>query len=158
MGERVGRGGRGRGPKGGNDERVDELNGQGNDQVLGANGGVEGVNKNVEGVNGGVRGSPDFSMIIAQQLQNLLPAMLAQVSNQGNVGNQNSNVVNENVQENVRNVIVNENRLEFCPSHEMQKLETELWNHAMVGAGHVAYTDRFHELARYKGLKTKQKR
>nr|GEX76793.1 reverse transcriptase domain-containing protein [Tanacetum cinerariifolium] len=37
---------------------------------------------------------------------------------------------------------------EFCPSHEMQKLETELWNHAMVGAVHAAYTDRFHELAR----------
>ncbi|GJR37710.1 putative reverse transcriptase domain-containing protein [Tanacetum coccineum] len=37
---------------------------------------------------------------------------------------------------------------EFCPSHEMQKLESELWNHAMVEAGHAAYTDRFHELAR----------
>nr|GEU31569.1 hypothetical protein [Tanacetum cinerariifolium] len=37
---------------------------------------------------------------------------------------------------------------EFCPSHEMQKLEIELWNHAMVGLGHAAYTDRFHELAR----------
>ncbi|GKG01839.1 reverse transcriptase domain-containing protein, partial [Tanacetum coccineum] len=37
---------------------------------------------------------------------------------------------------------------EFCPSHEMKKLESELWNHAMVGAGHVAYTDMFHELAR----------
>ncbi|GKE53634.1 hypothetical protein Tco_1488790 [Tanacetum coccineum] len=32
--------------------------------------------------------------------------------------------------------------------HEMQKLESELMNHAMVGAGHAAYTDRFHELAR----------
>ncbi|GJX57029.1 hypothetical protein Tco_0286926 [Tanacetum coccineum] len=30
----------------------------------------------------------------------------------------------------------------------MQKLETEFWNHAMVGAGHSAYTDRFHELGR----------
>ncbi|GJV56762.1 hypothetical protein Tco_1457767 [Tanacetum coccineum] len=80
-GERVGRGGRGRRPREGNDERVDELNGQGNDQGLGANGG------------------------------NLLPAMLAQVSNQGNVGNQNGNVVNENVQENVGNVIVNGNRV-----------------------------------------------
>nr|GEY17657.1 putative reverse transcriptase domain-containing protein [Tanacetum cinerariifolium] len=40
-GERVGRSGRGRGPRGGNDEGVDELNGQGNDQGLGANGGVE---------------------------------------------------------------------------------------------------------------------
>nr|GFC09044.1 reverse transcriptase domain-containing protein [Tanacetum cinerariifolium] len=37
---------------------------------------------------------------------------------------------------------------EFCPSHEMKKLETELWNHAMVGAVHAAYTDRFLELAR----------
>ncbi|GJS45026.1 putative reverse transcriptase domain-containing protein [Tanacetum coccineum] len=27
-------------------------------------------------------------------------------------------------------------------------LETELWNHAMMGAGHAAYTDTFHELAR----------
>nr|GEY19595.1 putative reverse transcriptase domain-containing protein [Tanacetum cinerariifolium] len=68
--ERVGISGRGRGPRGGNDKHVDELNGQGNDQGLGANG------------------------------------------------------------------------------HEMQKLETELWNHAMFEAGHAAYTDRFHELAR----------
>ncbi|GJW76833.1 hypothetical protein Tco_0138515 [Tanacetum coccineum] len=82
----------------------------------------EGVNRNVEGVNGGVGGAPDFSTIIAQQLQNLLPAMLAQVSNRGNVGNQNGNVVNENVQ--------------------------EVANYAMVGAGHDAYTDRFHEFAR----------
>nr|GFA37004.1 hypothetical protein [Tanacetum cinerariifolium] len=37
--------------------------------------------------------------------------------------------------------------VEFCPSHEMQKLETELWIHAMVGAGHSEYTDRFNELA-----------
>ncbi|GJY67883.1 putative reverse transcriptase domain-containing protein [Tanacetum coccineum] len=36
---------------------------------------------------------------------------------------------------------------EFCLSHEMQKLETKLWNHVMVKAGHAAYTDRFHELA-----------
>ncbi|GKE34119.1 putative reverse transcriptase domain-containing protein [Tanacetum coccineum] len=163
-------------------------------------GGVEGVNRNVKGANGG---TPDFSTIIAQQLQNLLPAMLAQVSNRGNVGNQNGNVVNENVQENVGNVIVNGNRVgcsykEFLACnpkeydgkggvvvltrwiekmesvydmsgcsidqkvkynagsfvgkaltcHEMQKLESELWNHAMVGASHAAYTDRFHELAR----------
>ncbi|GJS00526.1 putative reverse transcriptase domain-containing protein [Tanacetum coccineum] len=126
--------------------------------------------------------------------------MPAQVGNQGNVGNQNGNVVNENDQENIENVIINGNRVgcsykeflacnpkeyddkggvvvitqwikkmesvqdmsgcgidqkvkytagsfieEFYPSHEMQKLETELWNHAMVGAGHAAYID---ELAR----------
>ncbi|GJV11458.1 reverse transcriptase domain-containing protein [Tanacetum coccineum] len=214
-GERVGKGGRGRRPREGNDERVKDLNGQGNDQVLGANEGVKVVNRNVMGAN---RGSPDFSTIIAKLFQNLLPAMLAQVSNRGNVGNHNGNVVNENVQENVRNVIVNGNWVacsymeflaynpkeyngkggalvltrwmekmenvqdmsscsndqkvkyivgsfvgkaltwwnsqirtlsrevavsmswndfkfmmiqEFCPSHEMQKLESELWNHAI---------------------------
>nr|GEV75386.1 hypothetical protein [Tanacetum cinerariifolium] len=145
-GGRVGRGGRrGRRPREGNDEHVNDLNGQGNDQGMGANRGIKGVNVNVKGAN---EGAPDFSTIIAQQLQDLIPAMLAQVGNQGYVGNQNGNVVSENVQENVRNVLVNGNRVEFCPSHEMQKLETELWNHAMVGTGHATYTDRFHELAR----------
>nr|GEU34455.1 hypothetical protein [Tanacetum cinerariifolium] len=64
-GKRIGRGERGRAPRGGNDKRVDELNGQGNDQGLGANGNVKGVNKNVKGVNGGVGEAPDFSKIIA---------------------------------------------------------------------------------------------
>ncbi|GJU00570.1 putative reverse transcriptase domain-containing protein [Tanacetum coccineum] len=130
-------------------------------------GGGRGRELRGEGVNGG---APNFSTIISQQLQNLLPAMLALVGNQGNVGNQNGNVVNENVQENVGNVLVNGNQIrklsrevvvsmswnnfkfmmieEFYPSHEMQKLETELWNHAMVRVGHAVYTDRFHELAR----------
>ncbi|GJX92031.1 putative reverse transcriptase domain-containing protein [Tanacetum coccineum] len=152
-------GGRGRGPRVGNDEHVDELNGQRNDEGVGANAGVEGVNRNVEGVNG------------------------------GNVGNHNGNVVNENVQENVMNVLVNGNRVgcsykafldcntkeydgkggvvvltrwieKMDSVHEMQKLETELWNHTMVGAGHAAYIDRFHELARMVAameLKTMQK-
>ncbi|GJV22562.1 reverse transcriptase domain-containing protein, partial [Tanacetum coccineum] len=204
-GEQVHRGGRGRRPREGNDERVNDLNGQGNDQAMGANEG------------------------------NLLPAMLAHVSNRGNVENQNGNMINENVHENIRNVIVNGNRVgcsykeflacnpkeydgkggvvvltcwikkmeyvhdmsgcsinqkvkytagsfvgkaltwwnsqirtlsqevavsmswndfkfmmieEFCPSHEMQNLESELWNHTTVGAGHASYTNRFHELAR----------
>ncbi|GJT71783.1 hypothetical protein Tco_1031069 [Tanacetum coccineum] len=33
-------------------------------------------------------------------------------------------------------------REKFCLVNEMQKLETEFSNHAMVGAGHAAYTDR----------------
>ncbi|GKC35243.1 reverse transcriptase domain-containing protein, partial [Tanacetum coccineum] len=61
---RVGRGGRGIRPREANDERVDDLNGQGNDQGMGANKGVEGVNGIIKGANGG---APDFSMIIAQQ-------------------------------------------------------------------------------------------
>nr|GEX35135.1 hypothetical protein [Tanacetum cinerariifolium] len=169
-GVRVGRGGRGRRPRAGSQWKC----------------------------KGSQWGSTRLLNDITQELQNLLPAMLAQVGNQGNVGNQNGNVVNKKV----GNVIVNGNRvgcsykeflacnpkeydgkggavvftrwikkmenmqemsgcsvdqkvkyivglfMEFCPSHEMQKLETELWNHAMVRAGHVAYTDRFHELAR----------
>nr|GFC28959.1 hypothetical protein [Tanacetum cinerariifolium] len=89
MGERVGRGERGRGPKGGNDECVNKLNGQGTDQGLGANRNVEEVSGNVEEVNGNVEG----------------------VGNQGNVGNQNGNVVDENIRKNVRNVLVNDNRV-----------------------------------------------
>ncbi|GKE87047.1 hypothetical protein Tco_1564522, partial [Tanacetum coccineum] len=42
MGVRVGRGGRGRRPREGNDEHVDDLNGQGNDQGIGANGEIVG--------------------------------------------------------------------------------------------------------------------
>ncbi|GJV50415.1 putative reverse transcriptase domain-containing protein [Tanacetum coccineum] len=37
---------------------------------------------------------------------------------------------------------------EFCPRNEIEKLENEFWNHTMVGANHVAYTDRFHKLAK----------
>nr|GFB99008.1 NBS-containing resistance-like protein [Tanacetum cinerariifolium] len=100
----------------GNDERIDDINGQGNDQGLEANGGVEGVNRNVEGVNGGVGGAPDFSTIIAQQLQNHLPAMLAKIC-----------MLSREV---VFNMSWNDFKFmmieEFCPSHEMQKLETKL--------------------------------
>ncbi|GJS38688.1 hypothetical protein Tco_0563731 [Tanacetum coccineum] len=65
-------------------------------------------------VNDGVDGVPDFSTIIAQQLQNLLPTILAQVgnqgSNQGNPRNQNGDAINENIQGNVRNAILNNNQ------------------------------------------------
>nr|GEX43912.1 hypothetical protein [Tanacetum cinerariifolium] len=135
---------------------------------MGANGGVEGVNGNVEGADWG---APDFSTIITQQLQNLLPAMLAQGSNQRNIRNQNAYNPKEydgkggaivltrwiEKMENMQDMsgCIIDQKLkynagsfvdEFYPSHEMQKLETKLWNHAMVGAGHAVYTDRFHEL------------
>nr|GEW45297.1 hypothetical protein [Tanacetum cinerariifolium] len=186
-GVRVGRGGRGRRPREGNGERFDDLNGQRNDQCMGANGGVERVNGNVKGANGG---APDFSTIIAQQLQNLLPAMLAQEEYDGKGGvvvltqwiKKMENVQdmsgcsidhkvkyiagsfvgkaltwwNSQIRTLSREVVVsmswNDFKFmmieEFCPSHEMQKLEIELWNHAMVEAGHDAYTDRFYKLAR----------
>ncbi|GKC54003.1 putative reverse transcriptase domain-containing protein [Tanacetum coccineum] len=37
---------------------------------------------------------------------------------------------------------------EFCLSNDLEKLENEFWNYTMVGANHVTYTDRFHELAK----------
>ncbi|GJW03387.1 hypothetical protein Tco_1562243, partial [Tanacetum coccineum] len=143
---------RGKRPREGNDERVDELNGQGNDQGMGSNGG------------------------------NLLPAMLAQenVGNvlvNGNRvgcsykeflacnpkeydGKGGAAVLTREIEkiENVQDMSGCSNNqkvkyiagsfVEFYPSHEMQKLESKLWNHAMVGVGHAAYTNRFHELAR----------
>ncbi|GJV53438.1 hypothetical protein Tco_1449179 [Tanacetum coccineum] len=77
---------------------VAKSRGGGTGERVGRGGRSRGLRR--EEVNRGVGGEPDFSTIIAQQLQNLLPAILAQVGNQGNVGNQNGNVVNENVQEN----------------------------------------------------------
>ncbi|GJR87460.1 putative reverse transcriptase domain-containing protein [Tanacetum coccineum] len=170
----VGSGGRGRRPREGNDERVDELNGQGNDQGMGANGGVEGVNGNVERANGG---APDFSTIIAQQLQNLLPAMLAQ-ENMGNVlvnGNRVGCSYKEFLACNPKEydgkggVVVLTRWIEKMESvHDMsgcsidQKviytagsfvvMRCKSWNLSCgithVGAGLCCVYDRFHELAR----------
>nr|GEZ44039.1 reverse transcriptase domain-containing protein [Tanacetum cinerariifolium] len=161
---RVSKGGRGRRPREGNDERVNDLNGQENDQGMRANGGIDGVNGNVEGAN---RGAPDFSMIIAQQLQNLLPAMLAQeydgmggvvvltrwIEKMENVQDMSGCGIDQKVKYSAgsfvgkaltwwnsqiytlsREVAVrmswNDFKFmmieDFCPSHEMQKLETEL--------------------------------
>ncbi|GJT25462.1 putative reverse transcriptase domain-containing protein [Tanacetum coccineum] len=37
---------------------------------------------------------------------------------------------------------------EYCPDDDVQKLESEFWNHKMVGLDIDGYTARFHELAR----------
>ncbi|GJX90513.1 hypothetical protein Tco_0343839 [Tanacetum coccineum] len=59
----------------------------------------------------GGRTVPDFSTIIAQQLQNLLLTIIAQVgsqgSDQGNGRNQSGDAVNDNIRGDVRNVIEN---------------------------------------------------
>ncbi|GJX10284.1 putative ribonuclease H-like domain-containing protein [Tanacetum coccineum] len=189
-------------------------------------------------MNGGVNGVLDFSTIITQQLQNLLPTIVAQVGDQGigqgNGRNQNGDAINDHIRGDDGNAFkINDRRgctykeflacntkkydgkggaivytcwiekmesvhdmsgcrdsqrvkytagsfvckvltwwnfkihtrgrevaigmswedfrtltrEEFYLSNEMQKLETELWIYAMVGVGHAAYTDRFHELA-----------
>ncbi|GKD50487.1 reverse transcriptase domain-containing protein [Tanacetum coccineum] len=81
----------------------------------GSQGGGRGCQENDQGsqgssrgnrVNGGGGGVPDFATIIAQQLQNLLPTIVAQVgnhvNNQRNNGYQDDNIINDNNQGNVR--------------------------------------------------------
>ncbi|GJW31371.1 putative reverse transcriptase domain-containing protein [Tanacetum coccineum] len=168
MGVRVGRGGGSRRPREGNDKRVDDLNGQGNDQGLGANGGVEGVNGNVERVNGrrSTRLLHDHCPAIAEPFtrhassgysymeflacnpkeydgKGGVVVLTRWIEKMENVQDMSGCSVNQKLKYTAGSFVE-----KFCPSHEMQKLETELWNHAMVGAGHATYTDRFHELAR----------
>nr|GEY55358.1 hypothetical protein [Tanacetum cinerariifolium] len=145
-------------------------------------------------VNDGVNGVPNFSTIIAQQLQNLLPTIVAQVGDQGKGQGNGGAIVytrwiekmesvqdmsgcrdsqkvkyttgsfvgkaltwwNSQIHTRGKKAVVGMSweefktltREEFCPSNEIQKLETELWNNAMVGVVHATYTDRFYELAR----------
>ncbi|GKA97215.1 putative reverse transcriptase domain-containing protein [Tanacetum coccineum] len=104
--------------------RTGDQNGQGGDRGIEANGGINEV--------------PDFSTVIAQQLQHLLPTIIAQVQTRG------QEAAVGMTWEDFKVLM----RKELCPNSEMQTLETEFWCHVMVEAGHAAYTDRFHELTR----------
>ncbi|GJX55984.1 putative reverse transcriptase domain-containing protein [Tanacetum coccineum] len=137
---------------------------------MGANGGVEGANGNVRGANGGAPDFPTIIAQQLRNLlphvgQVSKTKGMLEYKN-GNVVNENVRGTLEcdskwqrvgfNVvrtlnfctlsQEVVVSMSWNDFKCmmiqEFCPSHEMQKLESELWNHTMVGAGHAAYTDR----------------
>ncbi|GJS77265.1 putative reverse transcriptase domain-containing protein [Tanacetum coccineum] len=174
-GERVSRGGRGRRPREHNDERVDELNGRGNDQGMRANrGNVENVIVN------GNRVGCSYKEFLACNPKEYdgkggVVALTRWIEKMESVHDMSGCSIDQKVKYTAgsfvskaltwwnsqirtlsREVVVsmswNDFKCmmiqEFCPSHEMQKLESELWNHAMVGAGHAAYTDRFHELAR----------
>ncbi|GKC24551.1 reverse transcriptase domain-containing protein, partial [Tanacetum coccineum] len=184
-------------------EQTGRVGGRTSDQ--GGRGGGRG-----NGANGGVDEVSNFSTVIAQQLQDLLPTIVSQVgdhvSNQRNIGSQKDNAADDNIHEDDRNVNMGNGRNgcsykdfvackpkefdgkrgavanicwvekmeavqdisgrreavvgmtwedfktlmkeEYYPSNEMQRLETEFRNHAMVRADHSAYTDRFHKLAR----------
>ncbi|GKD88306.1 putative reverse transcriptase domain-containing protein, partial [Tanacetum coccineum] len=176
MGKQVGRGGKGRRPREGNDEHVDELNGKGNDQGMGANGGVEGANGNVGNQeNVGNQNGNVANENVQENVRNGGAIVLTRwIEKMENMQEMRGCSVNQKVKYTAssfvgkaltwwnsqirtlsRKVAISMSWddfkymmiEEFCPSHEMQKLETELWNHAMVGAGHAVYTDRFHELA-----------
>ncbi|GJZ61335.1 putative reverse transcriptase domain-containing protein [Tanacetum coccineum] len=164
-GERVGRGGRGRKPREGNDERVEDLNGQGNDQEPLTRHASSGCSykeflacnpKEYDG-KGGV-------IVLTRSIEKIENVQdMSGCSNDQKVKYNAGSFVgkaltwwNSQIRTLSREVTVsmswNDFKFmmiqEFCPSHEMKKLESELWNHAMVGAGHVVYTDRFHKLAR----------
>ncbi|GJU39160.1 putative reverse transcriptase domain-containing protein [Tanacetum coccineum] len=175
-GERVGSGGRGRRPREGNDERVDELNGQGNDQGMGANGGENVGNVLVNGNRVGCSYKEFLAcnpkeydgkggvVVLTRWIEKMESVHdMSGCSIDQKVKYTTGSFVgkaltwwNSQIRTLSREVAVsmswNDFKFmmiqEFCPSHEMQKLESELWNHAMVRAGHAAYTDRFHELAR----------
>ncbi|GJS57291.1 putative reverse transcriptase domain-containing protein [Tanacetum coccineum] len=131
---RVGRGGRCRRPREGNDKRVDDLNGQGNDQGLGANGGVKGVNGNVKGANGG---APDFSTIMPT-IANLLTPMLARlVTPKEDNGNGGAVVLSRWIKK-----MENAQDMSGCSVDQKVKYTTGSF------VGHAANTDGgFHELA-----------
>ncbi|GJX61731.1 putative reverse transcriptase domain-containing protein [Tanacetum coccineum] len=180
-------------------KQTNRVGGQTGDQ--GSRGGGEGANKGVDEV-------PDFSTVIAQQLQGLLPTIVAQIGNDRNgcsykdfvackpkefddkggtvayirwvekmeavqdisscgdnqkveysVGALTGGALrwwNSEVKTRGREAAVGmtwENfktlmKGEYYPSNVMKRLEIEFWSHSMVGVGHSAYTDRFHELAR----------
>ncbi|GKB61193.1 putative reverse transcriptase domain-containing protein, partial [Tanacetum coccineum] len=77
-----------------------------------SNGGIGGRGGQVSGqgsvVNDGVDGVPDFSTIIAQQLQNLLPTIVAQVGDQGR--NQDSDAINDNTKGDVSSLVTPESK------------------------------------------------
>ncbi|GJU29430.1 hypothetical protein Tco_1173019 [Tanacetum coccineum] len=105
-GERVSRGGRGRRPREGNDERVDELNGCSYKEFLACN------PKKYDGKGGVV-------------------ALTRWIEKMEYVHDMSGCSIDQKVEYTAGSF-----------------LESELWNHVMVGAGHAAYTDRFYELAR----------
>nr|GEY44408.1 reverse transcriptase domain-containing protein [Tanacetum cinerariifolium] len=137
-GKRVGSGGRGRGPRGGNHECVDELNGQGNDQgenvrnVLGNKNRVGCSYKEFLACNPKEYDGKGGVVVLTRWIEKI-----------ESVQDMSGCSIDQKVKYTVGSFVE-----EFCPSHEIQKLETELCNHVMVGAGHAAYTNRFHELAR----------
>ncbi|GJW99119.1 putative reverse transcriptase domain-containing protein [Tanacetum coccineum] len=109
--------------------------------------------------------NPNIAAIIAQQLQTILPQIVTQVTNNVNNANDNGDVgmKMESVFDN--SGCAENQRVKFAASSYVNKaltwwntqvqargredaIENEFWNHKMVGANHVAYTDQFHELAK----------
>ncbi|GJW42785.1 reverse transcriptase domain-containing protein [Tanacetum coccineum] len=118
--------------------RTSNQGGQARDQGIGVNGGIDEV--------------LDFSTVIAQQLQDLLPTIIARVGNHAS-----------NIQGDVRSVNMGNGR-NCCSYNEFMACNPKdytgkggaivytCWIEKIESikdmTGHAAYTDRFHELAR----------
>ncbi|GJY49027.1 putative reverse transcriptase domain-containing protein [Tanacetum coccineum] len=153
MGKRVGKGRRGRRHREGNDERVDDLNGQGNDQGMRANGGVEGANGLVtEGILDIRMGNVVNEECSARSWEVIVNEKLSREIESGMIMcgcsiDQKVKYIagsfvgkaltwwNSQIHTLSREVVVsmswNDFKFmmiqEFCPSHEMQKLESEFF-------------------------------
>ncbi|GKD58595.1 putative reverse transcriptase domain-containing protein, partial [Tanacetum coccineum] len=134
-GERVGRGGRDRRPREGNDERVEDLNepltrhassGCSYKEFLACN------PKKYDG-KGGV-------VVLTRWIEKI-----KNVQDMSDCGNDQK--VKYTTGSFVGKALTWWNSQIRTLSREVD-VKSELWNHAMVGADHAAYTDRFHELAR----------
>ncbi|GJW07692.1 putative reverse transcriptase domain-containing protein [Tanacetum coccineum] len=115
---------------------------------------VDGLVEEVEGLE-----NQRAELVVELQLQDQLPTIIAQDGKGGaivythwiekmeSVQDMSGCRANQKVKYSASSFI-DKADMEFCPNNEMHKLETEFWCHAMVGAGHAAYTDRFLELSR----------
>nr|GEW64892.1 reverse transcriptase domain-containing protein [Tanacetum cinerariifolium] len=148
-----------------NNETIGELDGQGNDRGVEANGGSQdsiqgnGRNQNGDAINDNIQGDARNVIIKNMKLVQDMSGCKDHQKVKYTVGSFVSKALtwwNSQIHTRSREAVVgmsweafkNLTREEFCPVNEMQKLETKFWNHAIVRAGHAAYTDRFHELAR----------
>nr|GEX99205.1 transposon Ty3-G Gag-Pol polyprotein [Tanacetum cinerariifolium] len=152
-GLRVGRGWRGRIPREGNDECVDDFNGQGNDQGMGVNRGVEGVNGNENVRNVLVNGNrvgcsyKEFLACNPKEYDGKggVVVLTRWIKKMESVHDISGCSIDQKVKYTAGSFVGK--ALTWWKS-QIRTLSWEVANHAMVRAGHSTYTDRFHELAR----------
>ncbi|GJX57980.1 putative reverse transcriptase domain-containing protein [Tanacetum coccineum] len=164
-GVQVGRGGRGRRPREGNDERVDDLYGQGNDQGLRASRGV-GNQGNVGNQNGNVVNENVGNVIVngnrvGCSYKEFLSCNPKEYDDKGgavvltrwiekieSVQDMSGCSVDQKVKYTAGLFVGKALTYWNSQIHTLSREVAVIVDHAMVGAGHATYTDRFHELAR----------
>nr|GEZ93767.1 hypothetical protein [Tanacetum cinerariifolium] len=91
---------------------------------------------------------------VARQLNTALPNLLTQLVQAlgGNRVNQREATPSSSIKtfraSGAKEFFRIEGAVEYCPDNEVEKLESEFWNHKMVGSDIDRYSARFHKLAR----------